>query len=213
MTAKQWQFLFVQSLTFGRMPLIMIFFVITILTDTSQSLLWFWLAYIPMVASTLTDIFDGYYARKFGVTSQLGAYADPLTDKIFYLTTFPALIYVAAMQGNWLHTKILVVMTVLFLLRDQWISFLRSIGALYQMDAKANWSGKWRTIVSFTMICVVYWQIQAPDAIWLQLPDWVSYLFEAASLFINFVSIHVYTKYYWPCLKKEMAQATAGKVE
>ncbi len=33
-----------------------------------------------MVLSAVSDLFDGYFARKLGVASRLGTYADRLTD-------------------------------------------------------------------------------------------------------------------------------------
>lgn len=220
MKQLNWKYWFVQSLTFGRVPLILIFLFVTIFTDERDSNLWFSVAFFSMILSTITDSIDGYYARKFKVTSRLGAYADPLTDKIFYLVTFPTLVYLAALPaqvgldrgwgdlGSSFHTKLLLCLAILFLMRDQWISFLRSLGAMHNVDARANWSGKWRTIISFPVICIIYYYLQAPhNFLWGILPvwrwSWLVYTAEALSLAINLISIWVYTEYYWPVLKKE----------
>ena len=201
---RKWQFLFVQSLTLGRAPLILVFLTISLLAPRPMGPLWFSLAFAAMILSAVTDLFDGYYARKFDVVTRLGAYADPLTDKIFYLTTFPTLVYLAAAQGLDTHARLLLVLAILFLLRDQWVSFLRSVGAIYNVDAKANWSGKARTVISFPVICGVYYHLQAPKDWWPQLPDLLVYAAEIVSVAINLISIWVYTAYYWPWIKKEM---------
>lgn len=220
MTARQWKFAFVTSLTLGRAPLIFLFLLVNVfflrqgpdrfyLGGPDLHPLLFNIAFYSMVISTLTDLFDGYFARRFDMVTKMGAYADPLTDKIFYLVTFPTLVYVAGCQGNILQAAIFLVLTVVFLLRDQWVSFLRSIGALYDVSAKANWSGKWRTIISFTGICVFYWYLLVPGGWWLQLPAWVIFLFQAACLAINLISMYVYTRHYWPYVRKELRGPSA----
>ena len=215
------RFVLVQLVTLGRVPLILVFLAVTIIQDTQHSTFWFSVAFGAMVLSAVTDTVDGYLARKLEVTSTLGAYADPLTDKIFYLTSFPTLVYLACHQrevegavgdlGGTFHAKLLLVLAILFLARDQWVSFLRSIGAMHGVDARANWSGKLRTIISFPVICVVYWYLQAPmtsifDGLPLyRFPVFV-YAAEGLSLAINIISIWIYTMHFWPALKKEISQ-------
>ena len=201
---RKLQFFFGQSLTLARVVLILIFLAISRLASRPMGALWFLLAFGAMILSAVTDLFDGYFARKFDVVTRLGAYADPLTDKIFYLTTFPTLVYLAAVQGQDVHARLLLALAILFLLRDQWVSFLRSVGAIYKVDAKANWSGKARTVISFPVICGVYFYLQAPKEWWLQLPGWLVYTAEIVSVLINLISIWVYTAYYWPWLKREI---------
>src|SRR5512133_166352 len=136
------KFYFVQALTLVRVPLILLFLGVTVWCPSPISAGSFLVALSAMLLSAATDLLDGYFARKFRVTSRLGSYADPMTDKIFYLTTFPTLVYLAVRHGEHGHARILLVLAILFLMRDQWVSFLRSIGALHGLSAKANWSGK-----------------------------------------------------------------------
>jgi len=198
------KFYFVQLLTCGRIPLILVFLAVNLFADKPLSQLWFTIAFTAMILSAVTDLFDGYFARRFQVVTRMGAYMDPLTDKVFYLTTFPTLVYLAGLAGQYKHAGLLLGLAILFLMRDQWVSFLRSIGALYNVDAKANWSGKARTVISFPAICTIYYYLQAPQHWWLQLHPIIIYTVEIASMIINLVSIWVYTAYYWPWLKKEL---------
>ncbi len=211
-SARKWKFIFVQSLTLGRLPLVFIFLVVCVLATRPLSSFWFSIAFGAMTLSAVTDLFDGYFARKFQVVTRLGAYADPLTDKMFYLITFPALVYLAGIDGQVFHAQLLLILTILFLFRDQWVSFLRSIGAIYNVDGQANWSGKARTVISFPIICMIFYYLAAPSHWWLQ--GWggwwktaypiLIYSLEFISMAINLISIWVYTAYYWPWLKKEM---------
>jgi CDP-diacylglycerol---glycerol-3-phosphate 3-phosphatidyltransferase len=210
-SARRSQFYFVQALTLVRVPLIFLFLAISLFFGYPLPEPWFAAAMAAMILSAVTDLFDGYFARKFQVTSHLGSYADPLMDKVFYLTTFPTLIYLASRIGQHDHARLLVVLAILFLLRDQWVSFLRSLGALHSLSAKANWSGKARTVISFPTICVIYYYLQAPRGWWLQIPDGVVYGLEFLSVLINFISIVVYTGFYWPALRAELQPASDEK--
>ena len=207
------KFYFVQALTLVRAPLIFLFLAVSVFTGHPVSEFWFVVAFAAMMLSAVTDLFDGYFARKFKVTSQLGSYADPMTDKVFYLTTFPTLIYLADRIGQHGHARALLVLAILFLLRDQWVSFLRSIGALHNLSAKANWSGKARTLISFPTICVIYYYLQAPARWDFLIPEPVVYVMEGLSVAINLISIGVYTGRYWPALRAELRLPEGEKPE
>jgi CDP-diacylglycerol--glycerol-3-phosphate 3-phosphatidyltransferase len=198
------KFYFVQALTLVRVPLIFLFLAVSVFCSHPLVESWFVVAFTAMILSALTDLFDGYFARKFQVTSQLGSYADPMTDKVFYLTTFPTLVYLADRVGQHTHARVLLVLAILFLLRDQWVSFLRSLGALHYLCAKANWSGKARTLISFPTICVIYYYLQAPGYWPVRMPESLVYGLEGLSVVINLISIGVYTSRFWPALRAEL---------
>jgi len=200
----RWKFYFVQALTLVRVPLIFLFLGVSVFCGYPLPDLWFLVAFAAMILSAVTDLFDGYFARKFRVSSRLGGYADPMMDKVFYLTTFPTLVYLAARIGQHGHARFLLVLAILFLLRDQWVTFLRSLGALHDMSAKANWSGKVRTLISFPTICLIYYYLQAPPGWGLQVPDALVFGAEVLSMVINFVSIAVYSRHFWPALRAEL---------
>jgi CDP-diacylglycerol--glycerol-3-phosphate 3-phosphatidyltransferase len=207
----QSRFYFVLGLTLVRVPLIFLFLVITIFGKHPLPKSSFLVAFAAMLLSALTDLFDGYFARRLKVTSRLGSYADPMTDKIFYLTTFPTLVFLADRIGQPQHARVLLGLTILFLLRDQWVSFLRSIGALHNFDAKANWSGKARTLISFPTICVIYYVLQAP-ADWPFRPSAaVVFALEGLSMFVNLVSVVVYTIRFWPAVRQELRPVEGAK--
>ncbi len=209
--SRWWKFYFVQALTLVRAPLIFLFLAVSVFCGHPLPEFWFLVAFGAMILSAVTDLFDGYFARKFQVTSRLGSYADPMTDKVFYLTTFPTLVYLAARVNQHTHARALLVLAILFLLRDQWVSFLRSLGALHNLSAKANWSGKARTLISFPTICVIYYYLQAPPRWPWQFPKQVVYGLEALSVAINLISIGVYTMHFWPALRAELRPPDEGE--
>lgn len=188
----------VTGLTVARGPLVLIFLVLAIVHAFDAAPWRFVLALSSLILAAVTDLFDGYLARKFKVVSTFGAHADPLMDKMFYLVTLPFLVFVAALDGDPTHATILLVMTVMFLGRDQWVSFMRAIGSIYNVSGSANWAGKLRTILNFPLICLIYAHEQSP---WPFVPINVLYVLEAIAVVINIVSIVVYTRTYWPSLK------------
>ena len=141
---------FVNALTFARVPFILLWLAFAVVQEYVGG---FWLGFwacVAMLLSGLTDLWDGQLARKWGVVSTLGKMADPLMDKVFYIVAFPALVWQAAHQGGGeVHALALLAFTLLYMLRDTWVTFLRSVGALYGADVGAMWIGKVRTALSF----------------------------------------------------------------
>lgn len=200
---KRSKLIFVTFLTFIRFPLVLLFFAGAIVyTNPQYRYPWlFALTFAALVLSSITDFFDGHFARKFKVVTQFGAHVDPLMDKFFYLASLPLLIFVTARNGHLTYATVMLVLTLFFLARDQWVTFMRSIGAIYNVSGKANWSGKLRTALNFPMICVVYYCEEAPARLQI-IPPLFAYCFVGVTLVITIISLFVYTKQYWPYLRK-----------
>jgi len=56
-----------------------------------------WMAAILMFVAAWSDVADGYIARKYHATSELGRLLDPFVDRAFFLTVFAAYIYYGTM--------------------------------------------------------------------------------------------------------------------
>lgn len=59
-------------------------------------------AAVLAVLAASTDILDGYIARTYHQTSELGALLDPIADKFFILSTLTALWYYYLLVPTWL---------------------------------------------------------------------------------------------------------------
>jgi len=193
---------FVTALTVVRFPLVLGFTAGAVVYTMRPSVPLFLLTFAMLVTSAVTDLFDGYFARKFSVQTALGAHMDPLMDKFFYLSTLPLLVFVAVQNEHINHGIFLLVITILFLSRDQWVTFLRSIGAIHNVSGGAHWSGKVRTALNFPLICLVYLVEECP---WPFIPPVCAYVFEVIGLAVNMISLWIYTVNYWPSLKKSAA--------
>ena len=71
-----------------------------------------------LVAALLTDFFDGWLARRQGVTSELGKILDPVADKIFVAGALIALVQIGKVP---LELALVVVLRDVALLSFAWI--------------------------------------------------------------------------------------------
>ena len=200
--------LFVNALTFSRVPFIFAFMVAAIAAERTRSLVLVALASAFMLVAGLSDLFDGILARRWQVVSSFGKLADPLMDKVFFIVTFPTLLWIIGLQhDNALHAIFMLVFTVLYILRDQWVTFLRAVASTYQANVAALWLGKVRTALSFPAAGLIYLYLAfharlpaAADKVSLH----VVYAVELALSLLNIYSCAVYTKVYWPYMRRAM---------
>lgn len=206
MSERQLHSLIVNGLTFSRVPLIFAFMLCAVCGHYMDSLAWRFAAIAFMAAAGFSDLFDGRLARSWRVVSTFGKLADPLMDKVFFIVTFPTLLWLIGVQGdNPVHHAIMLAFTVLYILRDQWVTFLRAVASSYHADVSAMWLGKVRTALSFPAAGIFYIYLSfhalAPSA-WNTAFLWVVYGLEAFLIGLNVYSCIVYTKVYWPYLKR-----------
>ena len=196
--------LIVNTITFARVPFVFLFMALALVEVFHPATLLVVMAALALAISAITDLFDGLLARRWQATTTFGAMADPLTDKIFYLVVFPTLLYMLARGGaaDKIHAVVMLLFTVLYMLRDQWVTFLRSVGAAYGADVRANWMGKLRTAMSFPIAGLIY-IYAACHPRWLPLP--FIYFLEGLAIAINFASIVVYTRAYLPWLRRALS--------
>ena len=95
----------------------------------------FW-ACIVFTAAAITDVLDGYLARKLGVVSVLGKFLDPLADKLIVMA---ALVWMVPMG------RIPAWAVVLLLAREISVMGLRSVAASEGVVISAGQEGKTKT--------------------------------------------------------------------
>lgn len=202
--------LFVNALTFSRVPLIFIYLILAILGNFRESVAYAYAACAFAAAAGFSDFFDGYLARKWGVVSDFGKMADPLMDKVYFIVAFPSLVWLAAVQGeSVIHAVVLLVFTILWILRDQWVTFLRSVATMYGGDVGAMWLGKVRTALSFPCAGFIYiylafhrfWS-ESACAIGLQ----TCFAIEGFLILLNLYSFLIYTKSYFPYIRRALGR-------
>ena len=195
-------------MTFARVPLIFAWLGFAIAQEYEGGLPLAIAACAMMLLSGLTDAWDGTLARKWGVVSTLGKMADPLMDKVFYIVAFPALVWQIMHQGESdAHALVMTFFTILYMLRDTWVTFMRSVGTLYGADVAAMWLGKVRTALSFPGAGWVYmyccFHRMAPES-WNR-PWFLScYFVEGLLIVLTVWSLFTYTSAYWPYLRQAL---------
>lgn len=104
-------------------------------------------AILLFMLSGLTDILDGYIARKFDMITPWGKLADPLADKLMQIT---ALVLLTMQQ------RIPVVILIIVIIKELFMA----IGSilLYKKQnfvVSANWYGKMATIIFYFAIIII----------------------------------------------------------
>ena len=104
-----------------------------------------WIAYILVILAGLTDLLDGYLARKFDIVSDFGALMDPLADKIFVTGTMLIAIEYKLMPAF---------IAVLVLCREFMVTGLRTLAAKKQIVISADRWGKLKTALQMVMLAI-----------------------------------------------------------
>jgi CDP-diacylglycerol---glycerol-3-phosphate 3-phosphatidyltransferase len=98
------------------------------------------LAAMTFFLACWSDFFDGYLARRHGITSSLGKLLDPLADKLIVMT---ALVMLAAMPR---HPRVPAWMVVLIVGRELAVTSLRAVASGEGIVLAAEELGKYKTI-------------------------------------------------------------------
>ncbi len=109
---------------------------------------------IGFALAGITDTLDGYYARKLGQTSRLGAFLDPVADKLIVAA---ALVLIVSADPSWY----LVITAIVIIGREIAVSALREwmaeIGARGRI--KVSMLGKYKTIMQIIGLSLLLFRL------------------------------------------------------
>ena len=141
------------QLTIARLLLSVVFFVLLAL-ETPESSRPFILnvSLVIFVLAMVTDVLDGYLARKWKLTSTFGRIADPFADKIVVCGAFVMLTGVApGLVETWF--------AVVIIFREFLVSGLRSFLESRGVPFGSAWAGKLKMLVqSLTIPMIIFYQ-------------------------------------------------------
>jgi len=124
-----------------------------IFTDNGFDITWnYYFASLLFVLASVTDFFDGYIARQWNQMTMLGAILDPLADKMLTLAAFLGLM-VMGDASPWAIYIIIV--------RELFITGLRTVAVSEGISVKASWSGKVKTVAQMIAIgfLLMHWSL------------------------------------------------------
>jgi CDP-diacylglycerol---glycerol-3-phosphate 3-phosphatidyltransferase len=161
---------------------------------------------IVFILAAITDSLDGYLARKLGQTSALGAFLDPVADKLMVATALILLVSDAptTLEYSNFNPHVLITLTAAVIVgREIAISALREWMAEVGARGKVAVSsiGKWKTIFQMTGLSLMLFR----SDVWI-LPAFelgVYCLVAAAAL--TLWSMVMYLRAAWPDLTRASA--------
>lgn len=112
---------------------------------------------LVFVAAAFTDWYDGYFARRFHSVSRWGQFMDPLADKILVSSAFLVFSYT-----NYIFWW----MTILIIIRDGLITFLRSFALAIGKPIITSIFAKWKTFLQMAFVFALLLYLNIPG-----LPD------------------------------------------
>ena len=185
------------ALTVLRIIMVPIFAVVLFLHPESPT--WRIVATAIFVLAMLTDLADGYIARRYKLVTDFGKLWDPVADKALTGTAFVALSILGELP--WFFT-------IIILVREWGITWLRAAIAKYGIMA-ANRGGKAKTVTqTAALILFLLWLPVLPGP--LQVLAWVLMW---AALIITVVTGVDYIRQAWAIRAKSRAGAeTDGQV-
>ena len=110
------------------------------------------------IFACLTDLWDGWYARKHGLVSNFGKLMDPMADKLLTSTAFILLCAAG---------KLPALFAIVFIGREFVISAFRMIAVEQGNVIAAGILGKTKTVLQFVTVCILILDIPMNGALWV----------------------------------------------
>lgn len=159
------------KLTISRIILSPIFMVFFLIDDLYTK----YIALFIFSAASLTDLYDGYLARKTGVMTSFGKFMDPLADKILTSTALIAFATLGVIQ-TWMVLTIIA--------RDVIVTALRSIAIKRGLIIMPTQVAKWKTASQMVVIVIILLYIIVRMT-YQEYGNWNSAVDPIASLVLN----------------------------
>ena len=134
------------------------------------------LSFVLFLSIWLTDLLDGYIARRFNQTSDFGKLFDPLVDKIFQLTLAFSMFAIGRLP-----------LWVPLTLAGRELMMIAGSAMIYRKNEQvvyAKWHGKITTVLFVIAFAALFW---IPNE-----PDWLAGAIFVPPILWSFVSYVVY---------------------
>lgn len=105
-----------------------------------------WAAIVLFIIASITDYYDGYYARKYNQVTNLGKFLDPVADKILVSSLLILFVF---------QQKVDIWMVILFITRDTLIGGIRAAASSDGVIISAQTTGKWKAALQMISIPLI----------------------------------------------------------
>ncbi len=95
-----------------------------------------WVAAWTFVLASVTDFFDGYFARKRNIITVFGSFLDPIADKFLVISSLLMLLALKRLDA---------LMVLILVLREMYITALRLLALEKGISVPVGTLGKWKT--------------------------------------------------------------------
>jgi cardiolipin synthase len=141
------------KLTFSRIAVIPVILVLLFIRMEWAA----WMALVLFVAAGVTDMLDGYMARRDGQVSKLGEFLDPIADKLLVAAVILLLVY------NEHITGLTIIPAVIILMREVAVSGLREFLAEVRVSMPVSHLAKWKTFIQIVALSFLMGGDYAPS--------------------------------------------------
>lgn len=111
------------------------------------------IALAVLVAAALSDMLDGWYARRFHRCSVTGAVLDPITDKLFAASVVVSLIVVGRLHVAW--AALLFIRELVELPLTAWLALDARAKRVHADELHSNLLGKATTTIQFAALAAL----------------------------------------------------------
>lgn len=169
-----------------------------------------WTALALYTPAAISDYFDGYFARMYQASSQVGIFLDPIADKLFVGTILFMLAATGRLEQWWAVPALLIMM------REIFISGLREFLGSKEVKMPVTRLAKWKTGVQMVAIgFLIMWPYLSPewpakdladvtlsaDVVFAIVVEWIGKLGLLVAMVLTLKTGWDYTKQAWPHLK------------
>ena len=142
-------------------------FIFILLTQTEM----YWLAFALFFIASITDYFDGYFARKYNHVSQIGEILDPIADKVLIV------FLLFAISVN-LTSYYIAFASACIISREIWVGALRDFNARQNKSdiTKVTFLAKIKTTIQLFTISTYIFGLAMNNMIILPIADMLLFL-------------------------------------
>lgn len=145
-------------------------------------------------AAAITDSLDGYFARRMGLTSRLGAFLDPVADKLIVAVALVLLVSKDPGMVMTLTAAVIIGREIAISALREWMA---ELGERKRVAVSAL--GKWKTILQMTGLSFLLYRV----------PLWgidtyaVGRVLTIVAAVLTLVSMVAYLQIAWPMFREE----------